>query len=129
MFGPFTLKQFGYIVGAGGFSFLLWTLIPIKIISIILIVPVAGLFLSLAFVKFNNRSFGEILESAFTYYTGAKIYTWKQPEIKKEETSVDQVVANTQKEIIIAKTNRDKIHDIALGLDVFEHNSQKEDDL
>jgi hypothetical protein len=129
VFGPFTLKQFGYIVGAGGFSFLLWTLIPIKIISIILIVPVAGLFLSLAFVKFNNRSFGEILESAFTYYTGAKIYTWKQPEIKKEETSVDQVVANTQKEIIIAKTNRDKIHDIALGLDVFEHNSQKEDDL
>lgn len=127
--GPFTLKQFGYMVGAGGFSFLLWTLIPIKFISVLLIIPVAGLFLSLAFVKFNNRSFGEILESAFSYYTGAKIYTWKQPEIKKEETSVDQVVARTQKEIIIAKTNRDKIHDISLGLDVYERNSQKEDDL
>lgn len=127
--GPFTLKQFGYMVGAGGFSFLLWTLIPIKFISVLLIIPVAGLFLSLAFVKFNNRSFGEILESAFSYYTGAKIYTWKQPEMKKEETSVDQVVARTQKEIIIAKTNRDKIHDISLGLDVYERNSQKEDDL
>ena len=83
--GPFTLKQFGYIVGAGGFSFLIWTFIPIKLIAVLLIIPVAGLFLALAFVKFNNRSFGELLESAFTYYTGAKIYNWKQPEVKKNE--------------------------------------------
>lgn len=124
--GPFTLKQFGYIVGAGGFSFLIWTFIPIKLIAILLIIPVAGLFLALAFVRFNNRSFGELLESAFTYYTGSKIYTWKQPEVKKNESSVDKIVADTQKEIIISKTNQDKIHDISLGLDVFESNSQKE---
>jgi hypothetical protein len=127
VFGPFTLKQFGYIIGAGGFSFLIWTFIPIKIIAIVVIIPVASLFLALAFVKYNNRSFGEILESAFTYYTGAKIYTWKQPEIKADQTSVDQVVADTQKEIIIQKTNRDKIHDLALGLDVFERNERREE--
>lgn len=124
--GPFTFKQFGYIVGAGGFSFLIWTFIPIKILAVFLIIPVAGLFLSLAFVKINNRPFGDILESAFSYYTGIKIYTWRQPEIKME-TSVDKVVADTQKEIIIEKTNRDKIHDLSLGLDVFESNSQKDD--
>ena len=127
VFGPFTLKQFGYIIGAGGFSFLIWTFVPIKIIAIVVIIPVASLFLALAFVKYNNRSFGEILESAFTYYTGAKIYTWKQPEIKADQTSVDQVVADTQKEIIIQKTNRDKIHDLALGLDVFERNERREE--
>jgi hypothetical protein len=127
VFGPFTLKQFGYLVGAGGLSFLVWTFIPIKFFAVLIIIPIVALFFSLAFVKYNNRSFGEILESAFTYYTGAKIYTWKQPDVKKDETSVDQVVVNTQKEIIIQKTNRDKIHDLSLGLDVFEHNSQKED--
>ena len=127
VFGPFTLKQFGYMAGAGGLSFLIWTFIPVKIVAITLIAPVAGLFLALAFVKYNNRSFGEILESAFTYYTGAKIYTWKQPIIEKNQTSVDELVANTQKEIIISKTNRDKIHDLSLGLDVFESNSQKDD--
>lgn len=127
VFGPFTLKQFGYLMGAFGLSFLIWTFIPIKFIAVLVIAPVASLFIALAFVKFNNRSFGEILESAFSYYTGAKVYTWRQPDLKKEETSVDQVVATTQKEIIIAKTNRDKIHDISLGLDVFESNSQKED--
>lgn len=127
IFGPLTLKQFGYVVGAGGLSFLIWTLMPVHVVAIIIIIPVAGLFLALAFIKFNNRSFGEILESAFSYYTGAKVYTWKQPKLQQAQTGVDKVVADTQKEIIISKTNRDKIHDIALGLDVFEHNSQKDD--
>lgn len=126
VFGPFTLKQFGYIVGAGGVSFLIWTFIPIRFIAVLVILPVAGLFLALAFVKYNNRSFGEILESAFSYYTGTRMYTWKQPELKKEESSVDQIVANTQKEIIISKTNQDKIHDLALGLDVYEKNDTKD---
>ena len=128
VFGPLTLKQFGYVVGAGGVSFLIWTFVPIHFVAVLIIIPVAGLFLALAFAKFNNRSFGEILESAFTYYTNAKVYTWKQPE-QKIETSVDRVVADTQKEIIIAKTNQDKIHDIALGLDVFERNKLKDEDI
>ena len=118
IFGPFTLKQFGYMVGAGGLSFLIWTFIPIRIIAIFIIIPVVALFLALAFVKFNNRSFGEILESAFSYYTSGKIYTWKQPDLKKNETSVDRVVAETQKEIVISKTNQNKIHDLALGLSI-----------
>ncbi len=127
VFGPFTLKQFGYMVGAGGLSFIIWTLIPIKFIAVVLIAPVAGLFLALAFVKFNNRTFGEILQSAFTYYTGSKVFTWKQPALEKNQTSVDRVVAETQKEIIISKTNKDKIHDIALGLDVYDHPVQEEE--
>ena len=128
VFGPLTLKQFGYVVGAGGLSFLIWTFIPIHFIAVLIIIPVAGLFLALAFARFNERSFGEILESMFTYYTGARIYTWKQPE-EKLETSVDKIVAETQKEIIISKTNQDKIHDIALGLDVYESNIDKDDAL
>ncbi len=128
VFGPFTFKQFGYLVGAGGLAFIIWTLIPIKFIAMLIIAPVVGLFLSLAFVKFNNRSFGEILQSAFNYYTGSKVFTWQQPAQKKNETSVDRVVADTQKEIIIQKTNRDKIHDIALGLDVYEHAKNRDED-
>ena len=128
IFGPFTLKQFGYMVGAGGLSFIIWSVVPVRIVAILLIIPVAGLFLALAFVKFNNRSFGEILQSAFTFYTGTKIFTWKQPALEKDQTSVDRVVADTQKEIIIEKTNKDKIHDIALGLDVYEHVAKRDDD-
>jgi hypothetical protein len=128
--GPLTLKQFGYIVGAGGVSFIIWTFIPIHFLAILLIIPVAGLFLALAFVKYNNRSFGEFLESMFTYYTGAKIYTWKQPtpEVSTQETHIDQIVADTTKQMIISKTDRDRIHDLSLGLDVFEHSQPKKED-
>ncbi len=115
------------MVGAGGFSFLIWTFIPIKFIAILLIIPVAGLFLALAFVKFNNRSFADLLESAFSYYTKSRVYVWQQPHNQKIESRVDKIVADTEKEIIISKTNRDKIHDISLGLDVFDSNAQKED--
>lgn len=129
VFGPFTLKQFGYMAGAGGLSFLIWTFIPIKFLAVLVIMPVASLFLALAFVKFNNRPFGELLENAFTYYTNPKLYTWTQPKAENKGDPINQVVTETQKEIIIEKTNRDRIHDVSLGLDVFENNSQKEDRL
>lgn len=126
--GPLTLKQFGYIVGAGGISFIIWTFIPFHFLAVLIIAPVAGLFLALAFVKYNNRSFGEFLESAFNYYTGAKIYTWKQPtpEVSTQETHIDQIVADTTKQMIISKTNRDRIHDLSLGLDVLDRSNQQE---
>ena len=123
--GPLTLKQFGYIIGAGGISFLIWTFIPYKFIAVIVIIPIASLFLALAFVKYNNRSFGDVLESAFSYYTGAKIYTWKQPNplTTTHEDKIDQIVVDTTKEMIISKTNRDKLHDLSLGLDVMDTKS------
>jgi len=123
--GPLTLKQFGYILGAGGFSFIIWTFISIKIIAIVLILAVSGLFLSLAFVKINNRPFGDILESAFAYYTGSKIYTWKQPkEQPAQAANVDRVVAEAAKEVTIAKANKDRLHEVSLGLDVLDRNPE-----
>lgn len=127
VFGPFTLKQFAYIAGAGGLAFIIWTFISIKFIATLIIIPVSGLFIALAFVKINNRPFGDILESAFSYYTNPKLYTWNQPKSENKNNPINQVVNETQKEIIIEKTNQDRIHDVALGLDVFEHNSQKDE--
>lgn len=125
--GPLTLKQFGYILGAGGFSFIIWTFISVRLIALPLILVVSGLFLALAFLKINNRPFGDILESAFAYYTGSKIYTWKQPDDNQKETShVEQVVAEAAKEITVAKANKDRLHELALGLDVLDRNQGKD---
>lgn len=123
--GPLTFKQFGYILGAAGFSFLIWTFMPIKIIAMILILAVSGLFLALAFIKINNRPFGDILESAFSYYTGGKVYIWKQPtqeSIKNtaESDSIKKIVEDTTKEIAISRANKGSLHELSLGLDVFE---------
>ncbi len=119
--GPLTLRQFAYVLGAGGFSFVIWTFIPVKLLALPLMLAVSALFLSLAFVKINNRPFADILESAFAYYTGSKLYTWKQPKPEDQKSSIDEVVATATKEVTIAKANKDKIHELSLGLDVFEH--------
>jgi hypothetical protein len=143
--GPLTLKQFGYILGAAGFTFIIWTFVPIRLIAIILIIPVAGLFLALAFVKINNRSFGELLESAFTYYTSSKLYTWKQPvpdtppEAPKEQApksgtmtlpqfglqTGEQALTDKAVDMAVEKVDQNKLHELSLGLDVLDTNSQK----
>jgi hypothetical protein len=121
--GPFTLRQFAYLLGAGGFAFLLWTVIPIHFIAFILIIPISGLFIALAFVKVNNRPLLDMIESAVTYYMSNKIYTWKQtvPE-KKVATRVEKVISQTQKEDMMQKVKGDKLHDVSLGLDVLDRN-------
>lgn len=126
IFGPLTLKQFAYVLGAGALSFLLWTLIPSAIIAIIFIIPIASFFLALAFLKINERPFIDVMESAFRYYTGSKVYTWKQPkEGEVPTTHVEEVVAVSQKQAVIEKANANKLHDIALGLDVLDRNPQE----
>ena len=117
--GPLTLKQFAYILGAAGFSFLLWTFISIKIIAVILIIPTAGLFIALAFLKINERPFVEVLESAFNYYSSSKIYTWRQPT-ENESDKTQNIVTKATQEVAVAKANSDKLHDLAIGLDVLD---------
>jgi hypothetical protein len=116
--GPLTLKQFAYILGAGGFSFLLWTFIPIKILAVILILPIGGLFLALAFIKVNNRPFVEVLESAFNYYAGSKVYTWSQPAENPNKTA--DIVTKATQEIAVAQANSNRLHELAIGLDVLD---------
>jgi PrgI family protein len=124
--GPFTLKQFAYLLGAGGLAFLLWTLIPIKLLALIIIAPVSGLFIALAFVKINERPLIDFLENMLTYYTGAKIFTWKQATPEKQAVDrIEKVVAQTQKKEIMDKAKGDKLHDVSLGLDVLDRNSQE----
>lgn len=123
--GPLTLRQFGYILGAGGFSFIIWTFLPIKTLAVILIVAISALFLALAFAKINNRPFGDILESAFAYYTGSKIYTWKQPKPGEEQSAVTPEKKAEQEALlaVVPKANSDKLHEISLGLDVLDRTS------
>ncbi len=124
--GPLTLKQFGYILGAGGISFIIWTFVSIRTIAIPLILLVSALFLSLAFVKINNRPFGAILENAFSYFFGSKVYTWKQPaeQIPEADPNIEKVVVEAAKDATIARVNKDRLHEVALGLDVLDRNPQ-----
>ena len=80
IFGPLTLKQFIYLAGGAGLSFMFYAILNnlfVSIIPILVTMAIAGM---LAFFKINNRSFIEIVESATKYYFGNKLYIWKKAE-------------------------------------------------
>ena len=89
IFGPFTFKQFGYLLGAIAFAYIFWKLLPVYV-SMPLIILVSGTFLALAFVKINERPFGDILQAGFKYFLSSKIYVWQKRKIPTQTPQSNQ---------------------------------------
>lgn len=79
VFGPFTFKQFVYLGGGAGLSFVLFRLLP-RFLAIIVILPVVAVSVALAFYRVNNRPFIAVVESFFKYLVGGRLYLWRQNE-------------------------------------------------
>ncbi len=115
IFGPLTFKQFIYLVGGGGISFVLYSVLPF-FLAILLIIPVVALSLALAFYKINNKPFIGALEAAFRYALGNKLYIWKKSDraaIHKEESSL---LPN----VYVPKISDSKLKDLSWSLDVHQ---------
>ncbi len=121
IFGPFTFKQFAYLFGGAGFSFVMYKLLPLYI-SIFLILPVVGLVLALVFYKVNNRSFAEILQAAFNYYISNKLYIWKQGKPKKKVAEVKEEDTGFA---YVPRLSNSKLRDISWSLDVLDMEKNK----
>ncbi len=99
IFGPFTFKQFAYLLGALAFAYIFWKLIPYKIISILLILIFSGTFLALAFVKVNDRPFVNILEAAYKFLIKNKTYVWvKKQDMPLPEKTEVRILEKIKKE-------------------------------
>ncbi len=115
--GPLTIKQFLYLAGGAGMSFIAYSLLPV-IISIFIILGIAGLSLALAFYKVNNKNFVEFLEAMFLYYTKERLYIWKKvPKeiVKKQEKEPDPV------QMYVPRLSDSKLKDLAWNLDINEN--------
>lgn len=113
--GPLTWKQFAYTLGAAGILYICLRLVPSKLLGLLIATPFVATFLSLAFVKINNQSFVEILEHAFNYFTGSRLYTWQKNnnQVQNENT----VVQAAPKSNIEIHSRRD-LSEIANNLDI-----------
>lgn len=121
IFGPFTFHQFAYMAGGAGMVFVLYKALPLWI-SIFLILPVAGLTISLVFVKINSKPFVYYLQAAFSYLISSKLYIWKQRLVKKseaqeEEVNITSAVSN------VPMLSESKLKDLSWSLDVQDNNS------
>ena len=115
IFGPFTFFQFIYLGGGAGLSYVLWQILPM-IIAVIIIVPIIGLSLALAFYKVNGRPFIFVMQSALSHAFKSKFYLWKKGTHKttlspKRTTSVQ--IGNTP-------SRTSNLREISFNLDMLD---------
>jgi hypothetical protein len=118
IFGPLTFKQFIYVLGGIGGSYILWRVLPIYVAGP-LILTIAGLAAALAFFQFNGRPFIIGLESAFYYFIGTRLYLWNN-EMKQKKAPAMKTVAPRSTEVYVPRLSESKLHDLSWSLDIQE---------
>lgn len=125
IFGPLTLKQFIYLAGGGGLSFLLYILLGSFILSAIPILIVIAISCALAFYKMNSKPFIYLVEAAFKYWTGAKLYIWKKEEGAKPKTMAEEVKRGQNfAGMTVPKISESKLKDLSWSLDIKERGAE-----
>jgi len=113
IFGPLTFKQFIYVSGGAGISFVLYVYLPF-FIAAILIISIMGFSLALAFYKPNNKPFIEVIESAFMYIISNKLYIWHKKPTEKKKVEPEEIKTG----LTVPKLSDSRLKDLAWGLDV-----------
>jgi hypothetical protein len=118
IFGPLTFKQFIYIAGGAGGSYLLWRMLPVFLAGPLIII-VGGSAAALAFFQFNGRPFIVAVEHAFFFLIHSKLYLWNNA---KKTNLAQKQTATTFKptSVFIPKVTDSKLHDLAWSLDIKE---------
>ena len=116
LFGPLTVKQFIYLVGAGGMAYILYHYLPF-FISVFFIVPIAGLALALAFARPNGKPFIFTLQAALQYALGNRLYLWRK---KQNKPSVSPA-ANVEPQADLPSLSESKLKDLTWALDINQH--------
>lgn len=116
--GPFTIKQFVYVVGGAGMSFIVYTYLHIYL-SILLIAGIVPLSLALAFYKVNNKPFIDFLESAFLFYTKQNLYIWKKQEKEVKVKTATETTENAQ--VYVPRLSDSKLKELSWTLDINEN--------
>jgi len=112
--GPFSIKQFVYLVGGAGMIYIAWHFLS-PWLSIPIIVPVAGFTLALAFYMPNGKPFIFMVQAAVAYALSGRLYLWKRVPKKTELRSKnDELGTGTA----IPALSDSKLKDLTWALDI-----------
>lgn len=120
IFGPFTFKEFVYLVGGIGICFVLYRLLGILIggIPILIVGAFAG---ALTFYRPNNKPFINMLESMIKYFFQSKLYIWERRKValsqKENASAMNRELYQAQNS---NRLNGSKLRDLAWSLDVLD---------
>lgn len=111
-----TIRQFIYLLGGAGASFIIYQLVGSFFLSAIIALPVVGFAIALAFVKINNKPLINTVEAAFNYYIGSKLYIWKKVEKPIKPREIDESKATA--DFYVPKLSDSKLKDLTWSLDI-----------
>lgn len=115
LFGPLTLRQFIYLAGGIGLSYIAYAFLPF-FVAIIAIVIIGGFALLLAFYKQNERPFINFVESAFKYSLRGRMYVWRKED--KQVSEKDMLPKKEGPKIAVPKLSEGKLKELAEQLDI-----------
>ncbi len=119
IFGPLTFKQFVYLLGGAGFSYLLARVLPLWGAGPLIIV-VVGLAVALAFVQWNSRPFVVALEHAFYYLLHPKLYLWSHENRKKAIQKPADVPTALGGSVYVPHLSESRLKELSWSLDIQE---------
>ncbi len=129
IFGSLTLKQFIYLAGGGGLSFMIYRLTGSFLWSIIPIIIIMGFSASLAFIRINNKPFIFVVEAAFKYFFASKLYIWKKQDNERvAKTPEGEEDIRKYASLMVPKISDSKLKDLTWSLDIKEsmYNNQNQ---
>lgn len=116
IFGPFTFKQFIYMLGGASIAYISFKLLPF-IIGVPVGIAVVGLSLLLAFYKINNRPFITVLQAWVKYQMASKLYVWHKNAASKSDKKKE---GQEKAEIKMPRYSDSKLRDMSWSLDVLD---------
>ncbi|MEO7597153.1 MAG: PrgI family protein [Candidatus Paceibacterota bacterium] len=130
IFGPFTFKEFAYLAGGAGLSYVLYKVLGFTLGSVPILI-VACLTLALTFYKPNNKPFIFMLEAGFNYFRQDKLFIWKKRKVKinkLNEEMRENTEAEKKRQMIEhqVRLGGNKLRDLAWSLDVLDLNKHNE---
>jgi len=117
LFGPFTFRQFVYMVGGGGMVFVIYKVLPLWL-AIIPMLLVGGLAALLVFYRINNKPFAYYLQAGISYAISSKLYLWKQRLVKSTDKNEVDNIKITSKASNLPMMTENKLKDLSWSLDV-----------
>jgi hypothetical protein len=130
IFGPFTFKEFVYLVGGAGLCYLLFKTLGL-FLGAIPILAVAGLSAALTFYHPNGKPFIDMIEAGAKYAMQDKLYIWKRhlSKVSEKQQEVIRATAELKKEAMDqngVRLSGSKLRDLAWSLDVLDLKKQEE---
>lgn len=115
LFGPFSIKQFVYLVGGGSMVYIAYSYLP-WYLSLLIIVPVAAFTVALAFLKPNGKPFIFLVQAAVEYALSSRLYLWKR--VPKKMTPDETVKDFSKTGSSVPSLSDSKLKDLTWALDI-----------